>query len=147
MKTLGLILITLCLTGVISPEPVQRQECQPPPDNLSLDEVREVERKLPCLKAGMSREEVFGILGAKVAESEVRGSGPGWDFRIIHRLRGGYGLLLVWGEGRRFKRAEVLGEVWRKEREARKRPGEAGRHPANDCKAPAGADLSLTKPD
>jgi hypothetical protein len=131
MKTSGLVLILVCLAGAWTSGGTQRPEPQPSGDSLSVEEAREVGRKAPCLKAGMSPEEVFDILGAKVAGRESRGGGPGWDFRVVYPLREGYGLLLVWDEGRRFKRSEVLGEGWGK--------GPEGKSRREGCKDAPGA--------
>lgn len=107
MKVMISMLAFICLAGVVSPVRAQRE--------LTLKEVRQVERALPRLKVGMSLAEVYKILGKRVSELERSGSGPHDDYRVVHYLRKGYNLIIVWDAERKFKRAEMAGEEWRKE--------------------------------
>ena len=134
MKIVISILALVCLVGVISLSRAQEAEFQLP-TALTLEEVRHVEQSLPCLKAGMSSEEVYEILGPRVLAEERSGSGPHDDYRVVHYLRKGYNLILVWDEERKFKRAEMAGERWVKEQEQKKSDDGAG-SPASPCCRP-----------
>ena len=85
-------------------------------DPLTAEEVHTVGERIPRLKPGMSREEVFNELGADLLKKVcfVFGGGARWETYVLRR---GYNLVLVfdWKAGRKFKRAEKAGEGWRRE--------------------------------
>lgn len=134
MKIVISMWVLICLVGGISSSGAQEIETQLP-TALTLEEVRRVEQSLPCLKTGMSGEEVYEILGPRVLAEERSGSGPSDDYRVVHYLRHGYNLILVWDEERKFKRAEMAGERWRKEQEQKKSDDDAG-SPTSPCSRP-----------
>ena len=120
MKKMICTLMLILAVGVVASSEAQKAEYQSP-GALSLEEVRQVEKSLPSLKVGMKREEVFEIIGLKAARRGFTASGPRGDIRVVHYLRDGYNLLLVWDENGMFKRAEVAGEKWRKEQEEKEK--------------------------
>jgi hypothetical protein len=84
-------------------------------EGLSLEEVREVEARLPCLKEGMSSAEVRLWLGEFLDKAPLaRGGGPVAGYTTVYGLRRGYGLVMVSDRGK-FVRARMSGEAWERE--------------------------------
>lgn len=86
-------------------------------EGLSLEEVRDVEARLPCLKEGMSSLEVRLWLGELLDKAPLaRGSGPIAGYTTVYSLRRGYGLEIVSDRGK-FVRARMRGEEWEREQQ------------------------------
>lgn len=90
-------------------------------EGLSLEEVRDVEARLACLKEGMSLGEVRLWLGGLLDKAPLaRGGGPIAGYTTVYSLRRGYGLEIVSDRGK-FVRARMRGEEWEREQEAKER--------------------------
>lgn len=116
MKALMAILACLCLSGVLALPDAQSHMAQGPEQNagLSDSELQQVRERLPCLKPGMTRMEVFDLLGVDLMKRAyaVWGSGPGDDYRVVYQLapaanEHGYNLIIANDRELKFKRAEI----------------------------------------
>jgi hypothetical protein len=111
---LMLIISAVAGTGLCAAQESEKEKsCADP---LTVEEVSLIGGRLPRLKPGMSRREVFEELGDGLLDKVciVISGGSSRGYWYAYQLRGGYNLILIFDRkaGHEFKSAEKAGEEW-----------------------------------
>lgn len=99
--------------------------------DLSIDEVRQIEGKLSCLQQSISHTEALRELEFKrfrrlkpfadSSETARLSITTQKDYEIVYQLRKGYDLVLVFDRSHKLRNARMSGEKWEQEQKSAKK--------------------------
>ncbi|HEX8748200.1 MAG TPA: hypothetical protein VF717_13585 [Pyrinomonadaceae bacterium] len=117
-----LLSLILCSSGTLDIANAQKRQTRDLINPLTLGEVRQVEKKLPRLKKGMSPNKVLKVLGLdRYRIMETWSSGPPKNYTQVYQLGSGYNLALTFDYSQGYPGKFITGGLvkWNKDRDTK----------------------------